>query len=237
MENQASEKQFDENGGEREQVIGEDAGCQHVRGGDGSYVEAAENSLLAKRYEHGAKTPEAAHYVEGDHRAEKEADHARIALGEDSGVEEKHADRKDDAEEEEHFIAQGELNAHARETHKVAQSRSLLPVISMKTSSREGVAISRLTSWLPSASRCLTRETMVCGGRWVCRTYVPSTSRASTTPSKLRSVPFAAGLASFTSMRVLPPERCLSSRGEPRAITLPWSTMATRSQRRSASSM
>src|SRR6202011_3265284 len=105
-----------------------------------------------------------------DDRAEEEADHTRIALGEDSGVEKKHAKRKDDAEEEKHFVAQGELNAHAREAGKVFQSRSLLPVISMKTSSRDGVAISRLTSSLPSASRCFTRETMACGGRCVCRT-------------------------------------------------------------------
>src|ERR1700740_2292527 len=87
-----------------------------------------------------------------------------MALGEDSRVDEKHADREDHAKKEKHFVAQGELNAHAREAGKVSQSRSLLPVISMKTSSREGVAISRLTSSLPSASRCLTSETMVCGG-------------------------------------------------------------------------
>src|SRR3984893_10595477 len=170
MENHPCEEQFDENGGEREQVVGEDAGGQHVRGSDGSYVEAAKNPLLAKGYEHGAQAPEAAHYVEGDHRTEEETDRARNALGEDAGVEEKHAEREDDDEEEEHFVAQGELNAHAREAGKVSQSRSLLPVISMKTSSREGVAISRLTSSLPSASRCSTSETMACGGRWVCRT-------------------------------------------------------------------
>src|ERR1700758_5506810 len=116
-----------------------------------------------------------------------------MALGENARVHKEHAERKNDAKKEEHFVAQGKLNAHAREAGKVSQSRSLLPVISMKTSSREGVAISRLTSSLPSASRCFTRETMACGGRCVCKTYVPSTSRASTTPSRFFSVPFVAG--------------------------------------------
>ena len=39
------------------------------------------------------------------------------------------------------------------------------------------------------------------------------------------------------SMTCSPPRLAISSRGEPRAITLPWSTTATRSQSRSASSM
>src|SRR5258708_38329475 len=93
------------------------------------------------------------------------ADLLRIAFGKNSGIEKKHAEREDHAKEEKHFVAHGKQNARARQTGKVTQSRSLLPVISMKTSSSEGVAISRLTSSLPSASRCLTRETMVCGGR------------------------------------------------------------------------
>src|SRR5256886_12806151 len=50
-------------------------------------------------------------------------------------------------------------DAHARQGGKVSQSRSLLPVNSMKTSSREGVAISRLTRSLFWASSCLTSET------------------------------------------------------------------------------
>ena len=91
---------------------------------------------------------------------------AGCALGEDAGVEKEKAERHDHAEEQKHFIAQRESNAHAGERGEVSQSRSLLPVISMKTSSREGVAISRLTSSLPWASRYFTRATMVCGGRW-----------------------------------------------------------------------
>src|SRR6202040_2094258 len=100
MENHAGKKQFNENGGKREQIVSKDAGGEHVCGADRGYVEAAENALLAKRDEHGAEAPEAAHHVERDHRAEEEADHARIALGEDSGGEEKPAARKDDAGEE-----------------------------------------------------------------------------------------------------------------------------------------
>src|SRR5690349_20462389 len=133
-------------------------------------METPQNSLLAKVDEHCAQAPEAAHYVERDHRTKKEAHYARVALGKNPGIEKKHPQREYHADKEKHFVAQSELNAHAREAGKISQSRSLLPVISMKTSSREGVAISRLTSSLPSASRCFTRETMACGGRWVCRT-------------------------------------------------------------------
>ena len=107
MEDHASEKQFDEDGGEGEQVVGENAGGQHIGGGDRRYVKAAENALLAKHDEHGAEAPEAAHDVESDDRAEEEADHARIALREDSGVEEKHAEGENDAEEEKHSVTQG----------------------------------------------------------------------------------------------------------------------------------
>src|SRR5712671_4488225 len=170
MEDYAREEQFDEHGGQRQQIVGENAGGEHVGGAHGSNVETAEDALLAEHDQHGAEAPEAAHDVQCDYGAEEEADHTRVALSENSCVQEEHAQRKDDAEEEKHFVAQGQLNAHAREAGKISQSRSLRPVISMKTSSKEGVAISRLTNSLPSASRCFTSETIACGGRWVCRT-------------------------------------------------------------------
>ena len=133
-------------------------------------MEAAKNPLFAEQDEGGAKTPEAAHDVEGQHRAEIKADDARQALGENACVEKKNRERHDQHKEEEHFVAESNLDAHARQGGKVSQSRSLLPVNSMKTSSREGVAISRLTRSLFWASSCLTSETMVCGGRCECRT-------------------------------------------------------------------
>ena len=154
-------------GGEREDVVGDDAGGEHVGGGDWSHVEAAKDALLTERDEGGAESPEAAHHGEGDDGAEEEADDVRITFGENAGVEEEKAEGHDHAEEEKHFVAQREANAHRGECEEVLQSRSLLPVSSMKTSSRDGVAILRLTSSLPWASRCFTRETMACGGRWV----------------------------------------------------------------------
>src|SRR5260370_4493414 len=165
MEDQAGEGQLHESRGAGEGVVRKESRAEHIRGGDRSDVEAPQNALFAKRDQGGAETPKAAHHVQGDDGPEEIANHARIALGEDPRVDEKHAKRKDNAEKEEHFVAQGQLDAHTGQIGEVTQSRSLLPVISMKTSSREGEAISRLTSSLPWASRCLTMETIVCGGR------------------------------------------------------------------------
>src|ERR1700740_937152 len=127
----------------------------------------------------------------------------RITLGEDPGIEKEEHQRHDHAEEEEHLVAQGKHHAGARQGSEVRQSRSLLPVSSMKTSSSDGVAISRLTSSLFSASRCFTSATIAGAVRWQCRTYVPSTSRTSTTLSRFFSVPLDGGLASRTSIRAL----------------------------------
>src|SRR6266436_3316362 len=169
MEDQAGEGQLHENGGESERVVRQETRGEHIRGGDRSDVEAPQNALFAKHDQGSAETPEAAHHVQGDDRPKKIANLLRITLGENSRVNEKHAQRKNNAEKKEHFVAQRQLDTHARQIGEVIQSRSLLPVISMKTSSREGEAISRLTSSLPWASRCLTIETIVCGGRleWI----------------------------------------------------------------------
>src|SRR3981081_1429279 len=133
-------------------------------------MKAPQNALLAKHDQSGAESPETAHDVESEHRAKIESHRAGRALGEDPAIEEEKAERHDDGEEEKNFVARRKTDAHVGESKKISQSRSLLPVSSMKTSSREGVAISRLTSSLPLASRCLTSETIACGGRWVCRT-------------------------------------------------------------------
>src|SRR5580704_1290367 len=164
------EDEFQENGRKHEDVIGDDAGSQHVAGRHGSHMEAAKDALLAKHNESRAEPPKAAHNGEGHDRTQEEFDDLGLAFGKDPGIEKEKGKRHEDREEQKHFIAQRELNAHAGECGEVSQSRSLLPVISMNTSSREGEAISRLTSSLPWASRCLTMATMVCGGRCECRT-------------------------------------------------------------------
>src|ERR1700720_1634710 len=133
-------------------------------------MEAPQNSLFPEGDQRGTQTPEAAHDRESYDGAQKVSHTLRNAFGEDSGVEKKEAEGHDHAEEQKHFIANGQLNSHAGQTDKITQSRSLLPVISMNTSSREGVAISREISSLPWDSRCFTRETMACGGRWHCKT-------------------------------------------------------------------
>src|SRR5438477_5887766 len=170
MKDETRQEYFNGNRRKREHVVCQEAGGKHVRGRDRRDVEAAQNPLFAENHERGAESPETAHHVESDDGAEEITDGARIAAGKNAGVKKKHAEGEDHAEEEKHFVTQGKQNARAGQTGKVAQSRSLLPVISMKTSSSEGVAISRLTSSLPPASRCLTSETMVCGGRLECST-------------------------------------------------------------------
>src|SRR5580704_4745619 len=159
------EDEFQENGRKHEDVVGDHAGSKHVAGRHGSHMEAAKDALLAKHNESRAEPPKAAHNGEGHDRTQEEFDDLGLAFGKDPGIEKEKGKRHEDREEQKHFIAQRELNAHAGECGEVSQSRSLLPVISMNTSSREGEAISRLTSSLPWASRCLTMATMVCGGR------------------------------------------------------------------------
>src|SRR5712664_157840 len=149
MKDQAGAGQLDENCGEGERVVRKETGSEHIRGGDRREGEAPRNALFAKHDHRSAKTPEAAHHVQGDDRPKKIANLLRITLGENSRVNEKHAKRKKNDEKKEHLVAQRQLDAHARQIGEVIQSRSLLPVISMKTSSREGEAISRLTSSLP----------------------------------------------------------------------------------------
>src|SRR5271168_465020 len=178
MKNEARKQYLDDDSGKRKYKIGDDAGGEHIACSNGAHVEAPQDTLFAEHDQGGAKSPKASHYCESDYRTQKILNVARHAFCKDSGIEKEKAERHDHAEEQKHFIAQRELNAHAGECHEVCQSRNLLPVISMKTSSSEGEAISRLTSSLPCASRCLTSAT-----------------------------------------------------------TLPWSTIATRSHSRSASSM
>ena len=170
VENEAGEDEFGNDGGERESKIRDDTGSKHVGGGHGSDVKAAKNALFAEHDQRGAEAPKAAHDVESQNRAEIKSAIVWNAFGKDAKPEEEETERHDDAEKEKHFVAQRQADAHARQGGEVPQSRSLLPVISMKTSSSEGEAISRLISSLPPASRCLTSETMVWGGRCVCRT-------------------------------------------------------------------
>src|ERR1041385_6572040 len=129
-----------------------------------------QDALFAEHHQRCAEAPEAAHDVQCQHRPEQVGDFSGDSLGKDSRVKKEKAQRHYDAEEEKHLVAQRQPHAHARQCQKVRQSRSLLPVSSMNTSSREGVAISRLTSSLFWASRCFTSETMACGGRRQCST-------------------------------------------------------------------
>src|ERR1700760_2567310 len=121
-------------------------------------MEAPQNSLLAKSYQRRTQSPEAAHHVQRQDRADEISHGIRMPFGEHSGIEKEKAHRHDHAEKEKHLVAQSELHAHAGKGDEVRQSRKLLPVSSMNTSSSEGVAISRLTSSLPCASSDLTRE-------------------------------------------------------------------------------
>src|SRR5713101_4683361 len=170
MKDGAGQEQFDQDHRNGEDEIGDDAGREHVAGRHWGDVEAAQDSLFPERDKSRAESPETAHHIKSEDGAEIKRHHLRNALGKYPQPYEEKSKRHHQDKEEEHFVSHGQLDAHARECDKVLQSRSLLPVISMKTSSREGEDISRLTSSLPPASRCLTRETIVCGGRFECNT-------------------------------------------------------------------
>src|SRR4029077_8204953 len=129
--------------------------------------------------------------------------------------------RKYKTKEDEGAVAKCQAHADLRECPGVSQSRGLLPVSSRKTSSSEGAAISKLESSFPFASRYLTSDTMVCGTRVECITYTPSEAWQSATPSSCFRATSDSGRARRSSMRVVPAERCLSSRGVPWAMTRP----------------
>src|SRR5262249_55318113 len=173
VKDEASEEQLAGNRGNGEDIIGNDAGGQHIGGSHRRNVEAPQDALLAKGHQCGAQSPKTAHDRQRDDRAEKEPDDRGVPLGDHAREEKEKAEGHDDAEEHEHLIAQRKTNAHSRECKKVLQSRSLRPVSSINTSSSEGVEISRPTSSLPRASRCLTSETMACGGGCTCMGYEP----------------------------------------------------------------
>src|SRR5262249_42851287 len=98
-------------------------------------MEAAKYSLFTKGHKRSAESPETAHDGERDDGTEEESDDLRLPFGEDTSVEKEKAEGHDHAEEEEHLVAKREADAHSREGQKMFQSRSLLPVSSMKTSS------------------------------------------------------------------------------------------------------
>src|SRR6267143_1578244 len=99
MKNEAGEKKLEGNGRKGEHVVCQETGGQHICGGDGGDVEAAQNPLLAEHHQGGAESPKTTHHVEGDNRAEEIADGAGIAAGENAGIEKKHAEGENHAEE------------------------------------------------------------------------------------------------------------------------------------------
>src|SRR5207249_11306327 len=138
MKDETRQEYVNGNGGESEHIVCQEAGGKHISGGDGGDMEAAQNPMFATHHESGAKTPEAAHHVESDDRAQEITDGARIAAGENAGIQKKHAEGEDHAEEEKHFVTQGKQNARAGQTGKVAQSRSLLPRSEERRVGKEG---------------------------------------------------------------------------------------------------
>src|SRR5260370_4686446 len=71
MKDDSREKKLNGNSGKGEHKICQETGGQHVCGGDGSDMKAAQYPLLSEHHESGAESPEAAHHVEGDDRAQK----------------------------------------------------------------------------------------------------------------------------------------------------------------------
>jgi len=78
-------------------------------------VKAAQDALFAEHHQRGAESPEAAHDVERQHRAQEEAHRLRNTFGENAAVQEKKAQRHDHAEKEEHLVAQRQAHTGSGE--------------------------------------------------------------------------------------------------------------------------
>jgi hypothetical protein len=76
-------------------------------------MEAAQNALFPESDERGAQAPEATHDGEGHDGTEKVAHSFRSAFGENPGIKKKETEGHDHAEEQKHFVANGQLNSHA----------------------------------------------------------------------------------------------------------------------------
>ena len=172
----AADKDFNDDGGHRHEVVRENARGEHRPGADGRETETAKNSLLAECDELHAESPEAPHHGHREDRAQDVRRPSHGAICEDQHEEEEEAERHDQAEKQECAVAHGEAHADfcqrpgIRKRVRAHYSRSLRPVSSMKTSSSDGENISRLCSSLFSASSCFTSATIVCGGLEECST-------------------------------------------------------------------
>src|SRR5205814_8420513 len=71
MEHEPRQEQFDQDRGQSQGVVREDAGEEHVQLSHRADVKAAKDSLFAKHDEGGAETPEAAHNVEAKNGAKE----------------------------------------------------------------------------------------------------------------------------------------------------------------------
>src|SRR3974390_1593939 len=112
MKNEARKQYLHDYSGQGKYKIGDDAGGEHVTCRNRTHVEASQDTLFAKHDQGGAKSPKATHDRESDYRAKKIAYGGWRAFCKDSGIEEEKAEGHDYAEEQKHFIAQRELNAH-----------------------------------------------------------------------------------------------------------------------------
>jgi hypothetical protein len=92
---------------------------------------------------------------------------------------------------------------------------------------------------MPAAWAAAITSTVVCAPPWQDMRKMWSSALTSPTPGRARSLSgHPAGTAEkLTSRRFCPGTEAFSLRGESSATSLPWSTMATRSQSLSASSM
>ena len=109
------------------------------------------------------------------------------------------------------------------------------------TSSRVAVRVVSPASFTPAArTKSSSAGSARCGSPAVSVTRSPASRTEFTVGSAARSA--GAGRAALSgamsrSMTCSPPTRAMSSAGVPSAIARPWSITATRSHRRSASSM
>src|SRR5579884_670177 len=207
--------------------------CPHRR-----RPKAPQDILFAKKDNLKAHAPETAsknrqHY----HRTHQEAHLLRISLGEEETIDEQKQDRENDRKENGAAVANQQLETHNGEVVDAFQSRRLLPVSSMNTSSSEGLSRWTWMTSLFSAINIRIRAIRVRGASRLRILYPPSLGVTSSAQSRAWRRVKSTGERGMNSMRLHCRDCSMSARGVPEAMILPRSTIATRSQSCSASSM
>src|ERR1700730_13401012 len=121
VENSAGQREFDGDGGQRQNVIGEDAGSEHGSGADRGHAETAQDALFAEGHQLDAQAPEAAHHGNGQHGGEHVRHGGHVTAGKQAQKQKQKDQRENQAEEDEGAVAQRQAHADLGQRPGVSQ--------------------------------------------------------------------------------------------------------------------